>query len=71
MKFIMTTEVSRRLELSVDTVRKFEREGKLTAIKVGRGTRLFDPRDVERLRVERQAKKGPAGWNRWGEGKLW
>jgi excisionase family DNA binding protein len=50
-------DVSRRLDLSADTVRALERAGKLRATKTSVGWRLFDPRDVERFAAVREAAK--------------
>ena len=52
---VLTTEAARILEVSPETVRHWERVGILPAIKTGRGVRLFDRRDVERVARERQA----------------
>lgn len=46
---ILTTETARILNVSADTVREWERRGRLTALKTHRGVRLFDRREVERL----------------------
>jgi len=52
---LLTSEVARILEVSSETVRVWERLGRLPALKTGRGVRLFDRRDVERLVRERRA----------------
>ena len=45
------------LNLSADMVRKLERQGKLKAERTADGTRLFDPKDVDKLAKERAAKQ--------------
>jgi excisionase family DNA binding protein len=54
MDFLTTSEAAKILDLSPDSVRRLEREGLLPALKVGKGHRLFDPRDVENLRAKRE-----------------
>ena len=54
LKLLTTSEVAKRLDLSADSVRKFEREGILSAIRVGKGQRLFQQAEVETLRAERK-----------------
>lgn len=51
---LLTGDVARILEVSPDTVRALERLGRLPALKTKRGVRLFDRRDVERLRLARE-----------------
>lgn len=44
-------------DVTPDGVRHWERTGKLVAVaRTRRGTRLFDPRDVERFLAERQRR---------------
>lgn len=50
---ILTTEASNILGCSQQTVRAWERSGRLRAFKTRRGVRLFDRADVERLARER------------------
>lgn len=52
-KFLTTTEVARLLNLSADSVRRYERDGILSAVIVGKGQRLFTKSEVERLREKR------------------
>jgi len=52
-------EAARALGLSPDSIRLYEREGKLAAVKTSGGMRLFDPRDVEALRQSREALRAP------------
>lgn len=56
MRLLTTGEVSKLLDLSADQVRRLEREGRLSAIRVGKGQRLFRELDVERLRTDRARK---------------
>lgn len=57
MDFLTTSEAAKILDLSPDSVRRLERTGTLSAIKVGKGHRLFDQTQVERLRVKREKTK--------------
>jgi DNA-binding transcriptional MerR regulator len=52
---VLTSEAVRILDVAPDTVRLYERRGRLRALKTARGVRLFDRRDVERLARERRA----------------
>ena len=54
---VMTSEAARRLRVSPQTLRLWERLGQIDAIKTSAGVRLFDPRDIERLASEREAGK--------------
>jgi excisionase family DNA binding protein len=65
---LLTSSAARILNVTPDTVRAWERSGRLPAVKTDRGVRLFDRRDVERLAREREThreqtsrKLGPAG----------
>lgn len=60
MKFLTVGETAKRLAVSVDSVRRFERTGALSAVKVGKGIRLFELRDVERFREQRERRSGQA-----------
>ena len=54
-KFTMTTgQVAISLEISSDHVRRLAEQGRLNAIRVGKGLRLFNSDEVERLRAERE-----------------
>jgi excisionase family DNA binding protein len=46
---LTTSDAARRLNRSVDSVRGYEREGKLAAQKTRSGQRLFKLADVDRL----------------------
>lgn len=50
---ILTHEAARILAVSSDTVRRWERTGRLPAVKTSGGVRVFDRADVERLAAER------------------
>jgi excisionase family DNA binding protein len=54
---LLTSDVARLLSVSSDTVRLWERLGRLPALKTAGGTRLFDRRDVEQLAREREARR--------------
>jgi hypothetical protein len=54
---LQTGDVARMLEVSAETVRLWERLGRLPALKTERGVRLFHRRDVERLAREREARR--------------
>lgn len=47
--YIKTSEVARLLYLSESGVRKWEREGKLKAVRTATGQRLFLREDVDKL----------------------
>jgi len=51
-QFLTIGQVAKVLGRSHNTVRTYGREGKLRVLRNYRGWRLFDPRDVERLRRE-------------------
>ena len=50
---LLTGEAARVLKVSPQTVRLWERLGRIAAVKTSAGIRLFDPRDVERLARKR------------------
>ena len=52
---LLPYEVARILGVTPDTVRDMERAGRLRADRIG-GMRIFNRRDVEKLRVEREAR---------------
>ena len=54
MELLTTSQAAKILDLSPDSIRRFEREGILSAIRVGKGQRLFRQAEVETLRVERK-----------------
>ncbi len=55
--YMLSSEAAREIGCSVDTLRRYEREGKLHALRVGRvRVRLFDRREVEALRRHRDAR---------------
>lgn len=52
--YLLTSEVSRLLNVSAQTVRSWERRGLIHAVKTDRGVRVFDRVDVERFAHERR-----------------
>jgi excisionase family DNA binding protein len=54
---LLTNEVAKILNVSPETVRLWERAGRLRAVRTAGGVRLFDRRDVERLSRERDSKE--------------
>jgi len=54
-RLLLTNEVAHILNVSPDTVRLWERLGRLPAVKTPGGVRLFAQRDVEQLALERSA----------------
>jgi excisionase family DNA binding protein len=61
---LLTSEVARILNVSAETVRLWERSGRLPALKTEKGVRLFDRRDVvalaEQLAREREERRAAA-----------
>lgn len=56
-KFLTVSETAHRLGLSADSIRRYERNGTLPAIRTGKGQRLFTPADVEQLESARAHRK--------------
>lgn len=56
-ELLTTSDVARSLNRSVDSIRKYERDGKLPALKTRSGQRLFRIDDVERLANQLQKNK--------------
>lgn len=54
---LLTSQVARRCGVSPDTVRFWERSGRLPASRTQNGVRLFDPATVERFASARQAAR--------------
>lgn len=54
---MLTGDVSRALDVSPEMVRYLERTGRLTAVRTGRGTRVFDRAQVEQFAREREGRK--------------
>lgn len=50
---VFTSEAARLLEVSPETVRLWERAGKLTALRVSGGVRLFERSEIEKVARER------------------
>jgi excisionase family DNA binding protein len=60
--FILTVgDAAQAMGLSPDTIRSYEKKGKLRAMRTKRGQRLFQLDDVTRLIAERQkaTERGP------------
>jgi DNA-binding transcriptional MerR regulator len=53
---IQTGTAARILGISPTAVQLLERTGKLQALRIDRGVRLFQRSDVEALRLEREAR---------------
>ena len=53
-QYLTSAQAARRLRVSPSTVRRYEREGRLSATLTAGGHRRYDPEDVERL------ARGPA-----------
>jgi excisionase family DNA binding protein len=51
---VLTTEAAQLLGVAPETIRYWERTGRLPAQKTSRGVRLFSRTDVMRLRQQRQ-----------------
>ena len=56
---LLTSEVARICAVSSETVREWERSGRLSAEKTATGVRLFDPREVAAL-AEARRQQGHA-----------
>ncbi|HEY8602194.1 MAG TPA: MerR family transcriptional regulator [Thermomicrobiales bacterium] len=57
-RYMEIGDAARALGVAVETLRKWEREGKLDPpIRTMGGRRLFDPEVIEELRVQRQARQ--------------
>lgn len=60
--FHLISDVSREIDRSQDTIRRWEREGLITPDRVG-GRRIFSPADIRHLKEIRDRKargrKGP------------
>lgn len=54
MELLTTSEAAKILDLSPDSVRQFERKGILSAVRVGKGQRLFRKAEVEKLHEQRE-----------------
>ena len=50
---LLTSEAAKILDVTPETIRMWERMGKLPAMKTAKGVRLFRREDVDRLRRER------------------
>ena len=54
--YLQTYEVAKRVGRSSETIRLWERLGRIPAIKTGRGMRLFLEEDVAKLEAEMAIK---------------
>jgi DNA-binding transcriptional MerR regulator len=54
---VFATEAARIIDVSVETIRTWEKTGKLPALKTARGVRVFDRRDCVRLARERETRR--------------
>jgi len=57
LDLLTTGEAARLLDRSSDTVRSYERHGKLRAIKTPRGVRLFELAEVLAFKADRESKQ--------------
>ena len=53
---LLTSDVARRLGVTPDAVRNYERRGHLIARRTPAGTRIFSSEDVEKFALERAAR---------------
>lgn len=61
MRVLTVGEVALRAGVSGDTVRRWEREGRLPATRTATGLRLFQEADVARFLTERQRREETNG----------
>ena len=54
---ILSGDAARILDVAVETVRVYERQGLLAARRTARGIRLFSRREVERVARERRERQ--------------
>jgi DNA-binding transcriptional MerR regulator len=57
-KFLMTSDAGRLLGRSAESVRLYEKAGKLTAIRTPKGSRLFREADVLKLAKKLNSDQG-------------
>ncbi len=56
--YLTCNDAAKVVDVSPDSIRQYEKTGKLAAIKTASGIRLFRKRDVERFaRLRQQAKR--------------
>jgi DNA-binding transcriptional MerR regulator len=60
LEFLCTSDVAKIAHVTTDTVRLWNRIGRLPAIRTAGGVRLFRPDDVNRIITERAAAKDAA-----------
>ena len=56
-EYLLTNDAARVCDVAPQTIRLWERAGLLPAVKTERGVRLFDRRDVERVKRERDERR--------------
>lgn len=61
---VFISEAARILAIAPETVRAWEKTGRLRAVRIGRGIRLFNREDVERIARERSTSPEHAGAER-------
>ena len=59
-EILSTSTAARELNVAAQTVRLWERTGKLPAVKTTDGRRLFSRSDIEKLKRERAAREAAA-----------
>jgi len=57
-KFLQTKDAAKLLDLSADMIRKMERTGAIKAHRTEGNNRVFDRSEVERVKAEREKKRG-------------
>jgi excisionase family DNA binding protein len=63
MRYLLTRDVARALNVSERTVRNWEGEGRLKALRASGRVRLFDAQQVHRLRQQREQHAGATASN--------
>jgi excisionase family DNA binding protein len=69
MNFLLTAEAARLAGVSGVTIRAWERNGRLRAIRTPGGTRLFAREDVERAAAERNGDRASNAVAAFARGK--
>ena len=57
VELLTVSHAARALQVAANTLRLWERQGKLPALRTTSGVRLFDRRDIDRLIAERLRAK--------------
>ncbi len=58
---LLTSDVARRLKVTPDAVRNYERSGLLVARRTPAGVRIFACEEVERFALERATRRAQQG----------